>query len=95
MHPTQKPVELAEEAIDKTTRAGARILDLFGGSGSTLIACEKIGRIAYLMELDPKYCDVIIKRWQDYTGKEAVLESSGDKFNDMFINGRSGDRADA
>ena len=71
------------------------VLDLFGGSGSTLIACEKTGRHARLMELDPKYCDVIIKRWQDFTGKEAVLESSGDKFNDVYICGRKGDKADA
>lgn len=88
MHPTQKPVELAEEAIDKTTRTGDRILDLFGGSGSTLIACEKIGRIAYLMELDPKYCDVIIKRWQDFTGQQAILESSGQTFEEVG-NGRT------
>lgn len=94
LHPTQKPVALAEEAIDKTTKAGAKVLDLFGGSGSTLIACEKTGRNAYLMELDPKYCDVIINRWQEYTGKEAVHES-GDKFNDMFINGRIENKADA
>lgn len=94
LHPTQKPVALAEEALDKTTKPGWLILDLFGGSGSTLIACEKTGRHARLMELDPKYCDVIINRWQSFTGQEAVLESSGDKFNDMFINGRKGDFAD-
>lgn len=94
LHPTQKPVALAEEALDKTTKTGWLILDLFGGSGSTLIACEKTGRHARLMELDPKYCDVIVNRWQSFTGKEAVLESSGDKFNDMFINGRKGDFAD-
>jgi DNA modification methylase len=94
-HPTQKPVALAEEAIDKTTRPNANVLDLFGGSGSTLIACEKIARKAFLMELDEKYCDVIIKRWQDFTGKEALLESTGDKYNDMFINGRKGNNADA
>ena len=93
VHPTQKPVALPEEAIDKTTSKGFTVLDLFGGSGSTLIACEKTERKARLMELDEKYCDVIIKRWQDFTGKEAVLESSGDKFNDMFINGRAGDGA--
>lgn len=83
VHPTQKPVELSMEAIDKTTNNGASILDLFGGSGSTLIGCEKTNRKAYLMELDPKYCDVIINRWQTLTGKEAVLESTGDKFNDL------------
>ena len=58
-------------------------MDSFGGSGTTMIACEKSGRTGYLMELDPKYCDVIINRWQTLTGKEAVLESTGDKFNDL------------
>jgi DNA modification methylase len=76
VHPTQKPVALAVEAIDKTTLFGNTVLDLFGGSGSTLIACEKTGRKARLMELDPKYCDVIVKRWEDFTGKKAVLEKS-------------------
>lgn len=83
VHPTQKPVELSEEAIDKTTKNGAAVLDLFGGSGSTLIGCEKTNRKAYLMELDPKYCDVIINRWQTLTGKEATLESTGETFNSM------------
>ena len=83
-HPTQKPVALAEEAIDKTTKKGAVVLDLFGGSGSTLIACEKIGRINRSMELDPKYCDVIIKRWQDYTGKQATLEANGKTYNELL-----------
>ena len=83
-HPTQKPVALAEEAIDKTTKKGAVVLDLFGGSGSTLIACEKIGRINRSMELDPKYCDVIINRWQDFTGKQATLESNGKTYNELL-----------
>jgi DNA modification methylase len=73
-HPTQKPVELPERAINNSSKAGDEILDLFGGSGSTMIACEKINRHARLMELDPKYCDVIVKRWEDFTGKKAVLE---------------------
>jgi len=73
VHPTQKPVALAEEALNKTSQSGAKILDLFGGSGSTMIACEKTNRHARLMELDPKYCDVIVKRWEDFTGKKAVL----------------------
>jgi DNA modification methylase len=94
VHPTQKPVELIEKALNNSTKSGDSVLDVFGGSGSTLIAAEKTGRESRLMELDEKYCDVIIKRWQDFTGKEAVLESSGDKFNDMFINGRAGDGAD-
>jgi DNA modification methylase len=73
-HPTQKPVELPERAINNSSKLGQIILDLFGGSGSTLIACEKTGRKARLMEIDPKYCDVIVKRWEDFTGKKAVLE---------------------
>jgi len=73
VHPTQKPVALAEEALDKTTKPKSVVMDLFGGSGSTLIACEKQNRHARLMELDPKYCDVIVKRWEDFTGKKAVL----------------------
>ena len=74
VHPTQKPVVLPVEAIDKTTRQGNSVLDLFGGSGSTLIACEKTNRHCRVMELDPKYCDVIVDRWQSFTGKTAQLE---------------------
>ena len=74
-HPTQKPVELSVEAIDKTTNPKSVILDLFLGSGSTLIACEKMDRLCYGMELDPKYCDVIIKRWENFTGLKAELEN--------------------
>jgi DNA modification methylase len=59
------------------------VLDLFGGSGSTLIACEKTGRIARLMELDPRYVDVIVKRWQDYTGKKATREADGVAFDEV------------
>lgn len=73
-HTTPKPVALVEKAVNNSSKGGDAILDLFGGSGSTLIACEKIGRHARLMELDPKYCDVIVKRWEDFTGKKAVLE---------------------
>jgi site-specific DNA-methyltransferase (adenine-specific) len=73
VHPTQKPVRLSARAIRSSTDAGASILDLFGGSGSTLIACEQLNRTCYMMELDPKYCDVIIKRWESLTGDKAVL----------------------
>jgi DNA modification methylase len=72
-HTTPKPVGLVERAISNSSKGGDAILDLFGGSGSTMIACEKINRHARLMELDPKYCDVIVKRWEDFTGKKAVL----------------------
>lgn len=72
-HTTPKPVELVAKAITNSSKSDDIVLDLFGGSGSTLIACEKTGRKARLMELDPKYCDVIVKRWEDFTGKQAVL----------------------
>ena len=81
LHPTQKPVEVPERAI-RNHKADI-VLDLFGGSGSTLIACEKTNRKAYLMELDPKYCDVIIKRWQDFTGKQATHEETGFTFEKL------------
>ena len=73
LHPTMKPVELVEKAVLDGSAINGIVLDLFGGSGSTLIACEKQNRHARLMELDPKYCDVIVKRWEDFTGKKAVL----------------------
>ena len=94
VHPTQKPVELSVRAFGNHIRL-TNVLDLFGGSGSTLIGAEQTGRKSFVMELDPKYCDVIIKRWQDFSGQEAVMESTGDKFNDMYINGRKSDFADA
>jgi hypothetical protein len=83
VHPTQKPVALAEWCIENYGKDCETILDLFGGSGSTLIGCEKTNRKAYLMELDPKYCDVIIKRWQDFTGKQATLESNGKTYAEL------------
>jgi DNA modification methylase len=71
VHLTEKPVELAVRAINYSSRAGENVLDLFGGSGSTLIACEQTGRRAFLMELDAPYCDVIVKRWEEFTGRKA------------------------
>jgi len=82
VHPTQKPVALAERAIADFSDKRAIVLDLFGGSGSTLIACEKTSRQARLMELDPRYCDVIVKRWQQFTGKTATMEATGERFPD-------------
>ncbi|WP_419535657.1 site-specific DNA-methyltransferase [Endozoicomonas sp.] len=76
LHPTMKPVELVERAIRNSSKTWDIVLDLFGGSGSTLIACEKSHRSARLMELDPKYVDVIVRRWEEYAGKEAYLESN-------------------
>lgn len=71
-HPTMKPVELFAYQIQNSTKKGDVVLDLFGGSGTTIIACEQTGRIGYCMELDPKYCDVIIKRYENLTGNKAV-----------------------
>ena len=81
LHPTMKPVELVERAIRNSSRPGNVVLDPFGGSGTTLIAAEKSGRMARLIELDPKYVDVIVRRWQDWTGKQATRESDGALFD--------------
>jgi DNA modification methylase len=82
IHSCEKPVTLITDILD-TYHKNSAVLDLFGGSGSTLIACEKTNRHARLMELDPKYCDVIVKRWQDFTGKQATLESTGQTFAEV------------
>lgn len=76
LHPTMKPVELVARALKNSSKSDDIVLDLFGGSGSTLIASEKFGRRSYVMELDPKFADVIIERWQSYTGQEAILEGT-------------------
>lgn len=68
IHLTEKPVELAARAIQYSSKPGENVLDLFGGSGSTLVACKQTGRKAYLMEVDELYCDVIVKRWEEFTG---------------------------
>jgi DNA modification methylase len=73
LHPTMKPVELVSQAITNSSKSKDIVLDSFGGSGSTMIACEKLGRQARLIELDPAYCDVIVKRWEDFTGRKAEL----------------------
>jgi DNA modification methylase len=81
LHPTMKPVELVERCIRNSSKPGQTVLDPFGGSGTTLIAAEKSGRQARLMELDPKYVDVIVRRWQDWTGQEARREADGSAFD--------------
>lgn len=90
LHPTMKPVELVERAIRNSSRPGDVVLDPFGGSGTTLIAAEKSGRQARLIELDPKYVDVIVRRWQEYAGGQAVREADGVRFDDLV-----GQQADA
>lgn len=82
-HPTMKPVALFEYQLLNNTKGGDIVLDSFGGSGTTLIAAEKNGRVARIMELDPKYCDVIVQRWQDFTGKTATIESDGRSFEEV------------
>jgi DNA modification methylase len=77
LHPTMKPVALIERAIRNSSKTRDVVLDPFGGSGSTAIACEKTGRQARLVELDPRYCDVIVRRWQEWTGEQAKLQSDG------------------
>lgn len=79
-HATPKPVALCERAVKVSAPEGGAVLDLFGGSGSTLIACEKTGRVCRMMELSPRYVDVIVRRWQDFTGQEATLEDGGRTF---------------
>jgi len=79
-HPTMKPVELFQYQLENSTKRNGVVLDLFGGSGTTAIAAHKAGRQARLMELDPRYCDVIVRRWQEFTGKTATLESTGEPF---------------
>jgi DNA modification methylase len=74
VHLTEKPVELAERALAYSSRKGESVLDLFGGSGSTLIAAERLNRRAFLMEIDPAYCDVIVQRWEAFTGQQAQRE---------------------
>ena len=74
-HPTMKPLKLLARQIRNSTKRGEKVLDTFGGSGSTLLACEQLGRVCYTVELDPKYCDVIIKRYEDLTGDKAVRVS--------------------
>jgi DNA modification methylase len=78
VHLTEKPVELASRAIEYSSRVGENVLDLFGGSGSTLIAAEQLKRKAFLMELDPLYCDVIVQRFEKFTGKKAERQAASD-----------------
>jgi hypothetical protein len=82
-HPTVKPVALVADAIRDVTNRGELVLDIFGGSGTTLIAAEKTGRHARLIELDTIYCDVIIRRWEKFTGKQANLSSADETFESV------------
>jgi DNA modification methylase len=83
LHPTMKPVELIERALVNSSKTGDIVADLFGGAGSTLIGCERCGRKARLMEIDPKYADCIVRRWQEYTGKQAILDGDNRTFEQI------------
>jgi DNA modification methylase len=85
LHPTMKPVELIERALLNSSKAGDIVVDLFGGSGSTLIACERCNRHARVMEIDPAYADVIVQRWQQYVGKTATLAGDGRTYDSVAI----------
>ena len=89
-HPTAKPTELIERALENSSKTGDIVCDLFGGSGSTLIACQRLGRNARLMELDPRYVDVIVRRFQDFTGMKATLEGDGRSFDEISEERRKG-----
>jgi DNA modification methylase len=84
-HATPKPVELVRRAVKTSCPDSGLTFDPFGGSGSTLIACEQTGRVCYMCEISPKYIDVIIKRWQNLTGKEAVNTDTGETFNSRVL----------
>ena len=83
LHPTMKPVALVERAIRNSSKSRDTVLDPFGGSGSTLIACEKTGRQARLTELDPRYVDTMILRWQEFSGGAATLDDGGGSFEQV------------
>ena len=85
LHPTMKPVELIERAIRNSSKSRDTVLDPFGGSGSTIIACEKTGRQGRLIELDARYVDVTIRRWQQFTGKQAILAGDGRTFDEIAL----------
>lgn len=89
-HPTQKPVEIVERAIRNSSKAGDIVLDLFGGSGSTLIGCHQTERIARLVEIDPGYCDVIVGRWQNLYGQQATLAGDGRTFGEIAVARKTG-----
>ena len=95
LHPTMKPVALVERALRNSSKSRDVVLHPFAGSGSTLIGCEKTGRAARLVELDPGYCDVIVKRWQEWTGKAACLDGEGGSFEQVSAERRGGDQESA
>jgi DNA modification methylase len=92
IHLTEKPVELAVRAMQYSSREGENVLDLFGGSGSTLIAAEQTGRKAFLMELDALYCDVIVERWEKFTGRKAERNCAADETRGRYVKSRRNEK---
>jgi DNA modification methylase len=88
-HSTQKPVECMKRPIENNSSPGQAVYEPFSGSGTTIIACEMTGRSCYAIELNPSYVDVAVKRWQDFTGQKAILESNDETFDDV-ARGRTG-----
>ena len=93
MHPTVKPVAMIADAMRDCSRRGSIILDGFAGSGGTIMAAEQIGRRAYCIEVDPQYVDVAVRRWQQGTGKDAILESTGKTFDETAATRRQSQNA--
>jgi len=92
MHPTVKPVALVADAMRDCSRRGSIILDAFAGSGASIMAAERIGRRTFCIEIEPRYVDVAIRRWQQYTGKDAILESTGQTFEELVTIGPARER---
>ena len=89
LHPTMKPVSLVQRMIEWSSRPDDIVLDFFGGSGTTLIAAHKTGRKARITEMDPRFCDVIIRRWQNFTGKKAIHAATGKTFDEVASHGNT------
>jgi DNA modification methylase len=85
MHPTVKPVSLVADAMRDCSRRGSIVLDAFSGSGTTIVAAEKIGRRAFCIEIDPRYVEVAVRRWQKFTGADAILERTGQTFDELVL----------
>jgi DNA modification methylase len=88
VHPTVKPVALVADAMRDCSRRGEIVLDPFMGSGTTILAAERVGRRAYGLEIDPLYVDVAVRRWQSFTGRDALLEATGQTFDEVMDQGR-------
>ena len=93
MHPTVKPVALVADAMKDCSQRGSIFIDAFAGSGTTIMAAEQVGRRAFCIEIDPHYVEIAIRRWQKRTGRDAILESSGETFDELSVSRRSAARS--